>query len=259
MGSEEEKKNDEVVEQESPILNQLSIITDNLETYQGRDTCITAMHWTALVIADLCTFLGYDSMGEKFVKMFLTLSACRVMLRLFDDSNAIREYYRFTKEQSKQRTVSIGMYWLTTVNLLFWVAYNPCEHIAWVGELTIIDADDVEWYYYTNICWAGGLFTSVLLNLKVVLQFYLQQSNKAAREDDPNYSSSDIISHSDMKKSSVIAARDFFDWVVAISFMPQGWLFGLLPWASNLHYYQVGLIGLAGSYCRSLHYVVNRQ
>ena len=77
------------------------------------------------------------------------------------------------------------MYWLTTVNLLFWVAYNPCEHIgkifnfenkkkpiviywilfnlAWVGELTIIDADDVEWYYYTNICWAGGLFTSVLL------------------------------------------------------------------------------------------------
>jgi hypothetical protein len=43
------------------------------------------------------------------------------------------------------------------------------------------------------------------------------------------------------------------------SFMPQGWLFGLLPWASNLHYYQVGLIGLAGSYCRSLHYVVNRQ
>ncbi len=54
MGSEEEKKNDEVVEQESPILNQLSIITDNLETYQGRDTCLTAMHWTALVIADLC-------------------------------------------------------------------------------------------------------------------------------------------------------------------------------------------------------------
>ena len=79
MGSGEEKKNEEVVEQESPLLNQLSIITDNLETYQGRDTCITAMHWTSLVIADLCTFLGYDSMGEKFVKMFLTLSACRVM------------------------------------------------------------------------------------------------------------------------------------------------------------------------------------
>ena len=79
MSSENEKKNEEAPEVESPLLNQLSIITDNLETYQGRDTCITAMHWTALVIADLCTFLGYDSMGEKFVKMFLTLSACRVM------------------------------------------------------------------------------------------------------------------------------------------------------------------------------------
>ena len=82
MSSENEKKNEEAPEVESPLLNQLSIITDNLETYQGRDTCITGLHWTALVLADLCTFSGYDAMGEKFVKMFLTLSACRVMLVL---------------------------------------------------------------------------------------------------------------------------------------------------------------------------------
>jgi hypothetical protein len=80
MGSENDKKNEEVEEVESPLLNQLSIITDNLETYQGRDTCITGLHWTALVIADLCTYFSYNAMGEKFVKMFLTLSACRVML-----------------------------------------------------------------------------------------------------------------------------------------------------------------------------------
>jgi len=259
MGSDEKDKQEEVVEQESPLLNQLSIITDNLETYQGRDTCITGMHWMALIIADICTFMNYNDMGDKFVKMFLTLSACRVMLRLFDDSNAIREYYRFTQVQKKQRTVSTGIYWLTLVNLLFWVAYNPCEHIAWLGELTIMDADDVEWYYYTNIMWAGGLFTSVLLNFRIVLVYYLQQDTKAAREDNPNHDSSSIISHSEMKTCSIIAARDFFDWCVAISFMPEGWLFGLLPWASNLHYYQVGLLGMAATYCRSQHYVVNKQ
>lgn len=79
MGSDEKDKQEEVVEQESPLLNQLSIITDNLETYQGRDTCITGMHWMALIIADICTFMNYNDMGDKFVKMFLTLSACRVM------------------------------------------------------------------------------------------------------------------------------------------------------------------------------------
>ena len=62
-----------------------------------------------------------------------------------------------------------------------------------------------------------------------------------------------------MKTCSIIAARDFFDWCVAISFMPEGWLFGLLPWASNLHYYQVGLLGMAATYCRAQHYVVNKQ
>ncbi len=72
-------------------------------------------------------------------------------------------------------------------------------------------------------------------------------------------SSSSIISHSEMKTCSIIAARDFFDWCVAISFMPEGWLFGLLPWASNLHYYQVGLLGMAATYCRAQHYVVNKQ
>lgn len=72
-------------------------------------------------------------------------------------------------------------------------------------------------------------------------------------------SSSEVISHSDMRKCSIIAARDFFDWCVAISFMPEGWLYGLLPWAGNIYYYQIGLLGMAATYCRSLHYVVNKQ
>lgn len=81
MSEEENKKqeNEQQAEPESRLLNQLSIITDNLETYQGRDTCITGLHWLALIIADSFTYMGYDSMGERFVKMFLTLSACRVM------------------------------------------------------------------------------------------------------------------------------------------------------------------------------------
>jgi hypothetical protein len=81
------------------ILNVLSTITDNLDTYQGRDTAITLMHYIPLIIADVCTYfsLSCGHMSENFVNMYLTLANCRVMLRLFDDFNAIREFYRFKK------------------------------------------------------------------------------------------------------------------------------------------------------------------
>ena len=84
----------------SSVLDTLSIVTDNLETYQGRDTVITLAHYIALILADMCTFYGYKKrVSERFVNMFVQLSNCRVMLRLFDDFGAVRELYRFQKEQ----------------------------------------------------------------------------------------------------------------------------------------------------------------
>lgn len=92
---QQEEKNEE-----AGILNTLSIITDNLETYQGRDTIITLTHYIALIVADLCTVYGYKRrVSERFVNMYVQLSNCRVMLRLFDDFGAIREYWRFRKSQ----------------------------------------------------------------------------------------------------------------------------------------------------------------
>jgi hypothetical protein len=197
------------------ILNKLSITATNLETYQARDTLITFMHWIALICADICCYFrigrkGGKVMSKRFVNMFVQLSNCRVMLRLLDDFGAVRDYYRFFKDENakvcpyltniffshqnllkknqitkpnplkfvtifsnlknpktklyfKKKTVHPYVRWLTAVNLVFWVLYNPFEHIGWLAELKIISADDQLWYFYTNCMWAGGLFTSVLL------------------------------------------------------------------------------------------------
>lgn len=84
-GSSNEKK--EVVEGKyDAYLDQLSIITDNLETYQGRDTVITLFHYLALIAADFCTFFSLGvkhNMSDNFVNMFVQLSNCRVMLSTF--------------------------------------------------------------------------------------------------------------------------------------------------------------------------------
>ena len=113
----------------SYILDKLSIVTDNLETYQGRDTVITLLHYWALILADICTYYSYSKtgrkgkkvkqnknmteLGENFVNMFVQLSNCRVMLRLFDDFNAIRDIYRFFARPSTEKVIS------TTISSFF--------------------------------------------------------------------------------------------------------------------------------------------
>lgn len=88
------------------VLGKLSVVADNLETYQGRDTLITLLHYIALILADMCTYFRWgggkkkNKMSERFVNMFVQLSNCRVMLRLLDDFGAIRDYYRFYKDEN---------------------------------------------------------------------------------------------------------------------------------------------------------------
>lgn len=260
MGSKNEEDETcavEKVEDEGWLINTLSTITDGLDTYAGRDAAIVLLSYFPLFAADLCTFNSWgvkEDYAGACVNMFLALSSCRIMLRLFDDFGCIREYLRFRKAQSIKQTVNSYLKWVFLTNLLCNIIYNPCEHIAWLGELKIINASDQLWYFYTNVAWAGGLFTSVLINLRVVNMFYSQKSTKAKREDDPNYDSSEIISQSDMKLSLNYAIRDFCDWCIAIHFMPAGFL-----WSTQLYYYQVGILGVISSWCRVETYVLAKQ
>lgn len=85
--SSNNEKGKEVVEGKYDVyLDQLSVITDNLETYQGRDTVITLFHYLALIAADFCSFFSLGvkhNMSDNFVNMFVQLSNCRVMLSMF--------------------------------------------------------------------------------------------------------------------------------------------------------------------------------
>lgn len=103
MDGKNKENNDNKSNDESKILDMLSTITNNLDTYQGRDTAITLLHYIALVIADVCLFfnLPCNYLSKNFVNMFIALSNCRVCLRLFDDWSAIREFYRFKKIENQ--------------------------------------------------------------------------------------------------------------------------------------------------------------
>jgi len=257
MGSESEKVVEEVVpeEEDSWIVEKLSTVTDNLDTYLGRDAMIVLLSYLPLIVADLCSFNGWgDDYAKSCVNMFLALSSCRIMLRLFDDCGCIREYFRFRKAQRIKQTVNSALKWVFLSNIMCNIIYNPCEHIAWLGELKIIEASDQLWYFYTNVAWAGGLFTSVIINLRVVYIYFNQKQNKAKREDDPNYDSSEIISESEKNLSLNYAIRDAADWCIAIHFMPEG-----LLWSSQLYYYQVGILGIISSWCRVKTYVLAKQ
>lgn len=94
------KENQENSGNEGGLLNRLSIITDNLNTYPGRDTVITLWLYVALIIADVCAYnSAYNCapLSDNYIQMSIVLSDCRVMLRLFDDWDAVRNMYRFLK------------------------------------------------------------------------------------------------------------------------------------------------------------------
>lgn len=106
MGSVSEQEESQVKKQEEDegwLINTLSTITDGLDTYMGRDAAIVLLSYFPLIAADLCTFNSWgakENYAEACINMFLALSSCRIMLRLFDDLGCIREYFRFRKAQN---------------------------------------------------------------------------------------------------------------------------------------------------------------
>ena len=72
---EETRESKQPVENEisSPVLDQLSIVTDNLETYPARDALIALFHYIALICADFCSYFSIGSernLSDNFVNMF---------------------------------------------------------------------------------------------------------------------------------------------------------------------------------------------
>ena len=64
-------------------------------------------------------------------------------------------------------------------------------------------------------------------------------------------SKSDLVGQSEMKNSLFIAFRDFLDFLMAINYMPEGWL----PWEGRLIHYQIGILGVISSLCRIKQYL----
>lgn len=57
-----------------------------------------------------------------------------------------------------------------------------------------------------------------------------------------------------MKGYLLIAIRDWVDFIIAVHYLPEGFL-----WSSKLLNYQIGLLGTFSSLCRFPTYVLNRQ
>jgi hypothetical protein len=67
-------------------------------------------------------------------------------------------------------------------------------------------------------------------------------------------SSSQLITRNDVNSAIVIACRDWADFMIAVHYLPEGFL-----WSSQLHYYQVGLLGTFSSLLRVPTYLLGKQ
>lgn len=265
-------------------------VINGLKTYSGRDACIRVIAYFGMFMygvldlavkhfksnaADendrdddstpfyfyLFTFISIENLVHLAASCRVIskqFSTTRLITRFFDDIPAVYNLVEFWAKNFpdeppvQQKPVKLFLNWLTVFNLIFWVLYNPFEHIAYLGELNVIDVEHNDYYNYTNASWVGALGTSVLLNLRLVIVYYYQHYTKAKHEDNPNFDKSELVSQSDMKKSLFIGFRDFFDLVIAVNYLPESWL----PWEGKLIHYQIGLLGVISSLLRIKQYVL---
>ncbi|XP_060082984.1 peroxisomal membrane protein 11C-like [Ylistrum balloti] len=216
-----------------------------LEAYRGKDRIIRFAGYVA-------TFLAGTTKGKSalnFKTIATELSACRTVLRLFDDTSMLMSNLVYGTG-SKEPVTAIRILQLISnfVNQL----YYPVEHIAWLGDRKIISVESNKFWLLGLRIWATSLLTEIIKNLvKIRLaqmemkgvkkEQYLQASNERNGITEQSQAMSDQLKALKAKSSEayLLLFQSLFDFMNAISWMPPGFL-----WSGKLSPAQNGVLGM---------------
>lgn len=141
-----------------PKTMNLSLITDFLNTYSGRDKVMRTLCYTTKCASGL---VSSEISAIKLLTFGNHLSACRTILRLFDDIPMLSSTlaYGLGKQEQDQYLRFLNV----TRNAIDTVFY-PVEHLAWAHDSKLINlrnGSDTLWTA-TSICWVLSLYIGLL-------------------------------------------------------------------------------------------------
>ncbi|CAG2193007.1 PEX11C [Mytilus edulis] len=213
-----------------------------LETYRGHDRIIRLSTY-------VCMFVSGDRKGLAFdrIRAIATdLSACRVILRLFDDLPMLF-YNLFLRNRSKEKSTLLRI--LNLLTNIINQSFYPVEHIAWLADKQVINTDSKKWWVLGVMVWALSLVAEILKQLVSIslISRKLKQTKKQQyleSTDEREESIESTSTEAKALKDNLLEARlsllsSSSDFLNAINWCPPGVL-----WAGKLSRSWSGVFGI---------------
>ncbi|XP_076239095.1 peroxisomal biogenesis factor 11c [Calliopsis andreniformis] len=212
----------------------IALISDYLETYEGRDKFLRTLSY----VAKFLTLNASSRETEKKLKIFSSqMSECRVILRLLDDIPVI--HYAMTYGWGRGESDWL-IKWVELMQIVVDIIYCPIEHISWAGEHKLIKINNEIWDKASTWFWIISLHLSLI---KSVRKF--KQLNNCGRELHKIKSDKKIVLKVIDKQKLcelLTCTRLILDISYAVSYLPSGVL-----WGGRLKTWQVGALGTLSS------------
>ncbi|KAL5020041.1 hypothetical protein ScPMuIL_002933 [Solemya velum] len=219
-----------------------------LETYRGRDKIIR----TCSYLATMFGASGNSATAKKLQTIAAELSACRVMLRLFDDLPMLAHNLSYGLGSKEKITLmQILEMGINAANQL----YYPLEHVAWLADKSILNFKSQKWWIAGLIVWGVSLFLGVIRNtLRIIFlrraevnlkkQEYLDNSKEKTETSEQNQTIQGKLRKLKMEEKDCYFAviQNMADLLNAINWLPFKFL-----WAGKIDRSKGGFFGLISS------------
>ncbi|XP_034935941.1 peroxisomal membrane protein 11C [Chelonus insularis] len=210
----------------------MELLSEYLESYEGRDKFIGILSYTA----KLATILPLsDSTMNKKLRIFgRQMSNCRVIYRLLDDIPALHYAIKYGwGEKESDRVIR----WLELLSRWTDVISSPVETISWLGEHKLISVNDDKWDNISTWLWIISINLTLLKSLRHYSKLVHYKNKKVDKE------SSSVKKYNCMIKNELIkCTRSVLDLSYAVNYLPKGTL-----WGGQLLTWQVGALGVLSS------------
>ncbi|XP_057326685.1 peroxisomal membrane protein 11C [Microplitis mediator] len=212
----------------------MELISDYLESYEGRDKLLRTLSYAA----KLATVIPRSEDDRKKLKIFGSqMSNCRVILRLLDDIPTLN--YAFKYDWTNKATDPY-IKWLEMIEIIVDVIYSPVETICWAGEHQLVNVDVDKWDTMSTWFWIMSLYISLMTSLRKY-KLLLKQKDTSLKNKSGNKAEEKALRHK-MYNETLVCIRMLLDMSYAISYLPNGTL-----WGGKLSTWQVGALGTVSS------------
>ncbi|KAK0085166.1 hypothetical protein PV325_005663 [Microctonus aethiopoides] len=215
-------------------MKNLEIISDYLDSYEGRDKFLRTFSY----VAKLATILPKSNDTVMKLNRFSSqMSGCRVILRLLDDIPTLHAAINYGWGRQEPDGI---MRCLELIELFVDIIYSPIETISWAGGQELISIDVNKWDNVSTYFWIISLSLTLIKSMRKYQQLSIQR--KLYLETLSDYNSDVRTVNNLMRNKTLVCIRMMLDLTFAISYLPAGKL-----WGGKLSSWQIGGIGTISS------------